>query len=248
MKEIYILILILVFLIVFFRNKYYDLYVNEPYITVKAKSGLSNKIRVILSYLYRANKEDKKLKVIWIVDDECPEEYSNLFEPIENMTVISTNTNYDYATWEPDNIEYINNNYLKLLKPLPQIQTIIDSNKNELGNKYISCHVRRTDALSHFVHKIKFNKEYMNFIDSYDNHNPKMKIYLATDNKETQDKFLDKYGNRLLLKKIIPSDKLRQTSVQDAVIDIYTCAGAEYFMGSVGSSFTDLINQLRKNK
>ena len=38
----------------------YDLYINEPYITVHAKSGLSNKIRVILSYLYRANKEDKK--------------------------------------------------------------------------------------------------------------------------------------------------------------------------------------------
>jgi len=245
MKEIYIFILIFLVTIIFLRNKYYDLYINEPYITVHAKSGLSNKIRVILSYLYRANKEGKKLKIIWLVDDECPEIYSNLFEPIENMTVISVNTNYDYTTWDVDNNEYINNKYLKLLKPLPQIQSIIDSNKSKLGDKYISCHIRRTDALSHPVHKIKSEKEYMDFIDKY---NSSMKIYIATDNKETQDKFLDKYGDRLLMKKIIPSDKLRQTSIQDALIDIYTCAEAEYFMGSIGSSFSDLINELRKNK
>jgi hypothetical protein len=245
MKEIYIFIFIFLVTIIFLRNKYYDLYVNEPYITVHAKSGLSNKIRVILSYLYRANKEEKKLKVIWLVDDECPEIYSNLFEPIENMSVIPINTNYDYTTWEPDNIDYINNKYLTLLKPLPQIQSIIDSNKNKLGNKYISCHIRRTDALSHPVHKIKSEKEYMDFIDNYDLN---MKIYIATDNKETQDIFLDKYGDRLILKKIIQSEKLRQTSVQDALIDIYTCVGAEYFMGSNGSSFTDLINQFRNDK
>jgi len=245
MKEIYIIIFIFLIIIIFFRNKYYDLYINEPYITVHAKSGLSNKIRVILSYLYRANIEGKKLKIIWLVDDECPEIYSNLFEPIENMTVISIDSNYDYSTWDSDNDEYINNKYHKLLKPLPQIQSLIDLNKNELGDKYIACHIRRTDAFDHPVHKIKSDEEYMNFIDNYD---PNMKIYIATDNKETQDIFLDKYYNRLLIKKIIPSDKLRQTSIQDALIDIYTCVGSEYFMGSSGSSFSNLINDLKNNK
>ena len=83
MKEIYIIICIFLVLIIFLRNKYYDLYVNEPYITVYAQSGLSNKLRVMLSYLYRANREGKKLKVIWTIDDECPEVYNKLFEPIQ---------------------------------------------------------------------------------------------------------------------------------------------------------------------
>jgi hypothetical protein len=82
----------------------------------------------------------------------------------------------------------------------------------------------------------------MNFIDQY---NSNIKIYIATDNKETQDIFIKKYNNRIIIKKIKPSEKLRQTSVQDAVVDIYMCAGATYFMGSYGSSFTDLINNLR---
>jgi len=227
----------------FLRIKYYDLYVNEPYITVYAQSGLSNKLRVMLSYLYRANREGKKLKVIWTIDDECPEVYNKLFEPIQNLEVISIKTAYDYYTWDQDNHEYIDNNYYKLLKPLPNIQNTINLYKNQLSNNYIACHIRRTDALSHHVHKIKSDKEYMTFIDNLD---PTMKIYIATDNKNTQDIFYNKYNDRIIMKKIIPSDNLRQTSVQDAVVDIYICAGAKYFMGSIGSSFTDIINYLKQ--
>ena len=83
----------------------------------------------------------------------------------------------------------------------------------------------------------------MKFIDNLD---PTMKIYIATDNKNTQDIFYNKYNDRIIMKKIIPSDNLRQTSVQDAVVDIYICAGAKYFMGSIGSSFTDIINYLKQ--
>jgi hypothetical protein len=243
MKEIYIIILIFLLLIIFLRNKYYDLYVNEPYITVYARSGLSNKLRVILSYLYRANKEGKKLKVIWTIDDECPEVYNKLFEPIDNLEVISTKTEYDYYTWDEDNHDYRYNNYYKLLKPLPNIQNIINIYKNELLNNYIACHIRRTDSLTHVVHIQKSDIEYMEFIDSLD---PTMKIYIATDNKDTQDVFFNKYNDRIIMKQIIPSDNLRQTSVQDAVVDIYICAGAKYFMGSQGSSFTNIINYLKE--
>lgn len=246
MKDINILILLFIILIIFLRNKYYDLYINEPYITVHAIGGLSNKIRVMLSYLYRANKEGKKLKVIWLVDNECPENYENLFENIDNLEVISSSNNYDYNTFDADNEEYISNKYHKLLKPIPQIQNSIDSYKKELNDSYIACHIRRTDILifkGEPWFKPKTDEEYMNFIDNCD---PTMKIYIATDNRYTQDVFIKKYDNRIIIKKIIPSNNLRQTSVQDAVVDIYICAGAKYFMGTIGSSFTDLINNIRE--
>ena len=82
----------------------------------------------------------------------------------------------------------------------------------------------------------------MNFIDKCPS---TMKIYIATDNKDTQDIFINKYKDRIIIKKIVPSNELRQTSLQDAVVDIYICAGANYFLGSNGSSFSDLINNLR---
>ena len=85
--------------------------------------------------------------------------------------------------------------------------------------------------------------EYIKFIDQY----PKdLRIYIATDNVDTQDKFIDIYGKRMIYKKIFKSEKLRQTSVQDAVKDMYVCAGAKYFMGSPWSSFTDTITEIRK--
>jgi len=249
MRKIYILILLFIGIAIYLRKNLVDYYLNEPYITVHARSGLSNKIRVMLSYLYRANKENKKLKIIWQIDEECPELYHNLFQPIENMEVVTTKVLTDFTTWEPDNLNYIDNKYHKFLKPIPEIQNRIDLYKQELDSNnlgYISCHIRRTDIVIHqgqSWYKPKTDQDYMNFIDQFDSN---MKIYLATDNKDTQDIFINKYHDRLVIKKIVPSSNLRQTSVQDALTDIYVCVGAKHFMGSSGSSFTDLIEYLRK--
>ena len=72
-----------------------------------------------------------------------------------------------------------------------------------------------------------------------------IKVYIATDNYETQQTFINFYGDRLIYKKIEPSTNLRQTSLQDAVVDMYVCAGAKYFLGSVKSSFSDTITYLQ---
>jgi hypothetical protein len=47
------------------------------------------------------------------------------------------------------------------------------------------------------------------------------------------------------MKWITPRRTLRQTDLEDAIVDIYTCVGATAFLGSGWSSFTDLINDLR---
>jgi len=49
----------------------------------------------------------------------------------------------------------------------------------------------------------------------------------------------------MIYKKIEDNDNLRQTSLQDAVKDIYVCVGAKYFMRSFGS-FSDTIIYLRE--
>jgi hypothetical protein len=223
-------------------------YKNEPYITVFAKFGLCNRLQVVLSYLYKANLENKKLKIYWITDDECPEIYSNLFQSIDNVEFEYINDDkdidiYDYVTYQRENQEYIFANYYQYLKPLPEIQNIIDKYKKLLNSNigYISCHIRKTDSLSHYDHLQ--DKAYMDFINQYD---PTLKIYIATDNKETQDIFKNVYRDRLVIKDIISSNNLRQTSLQDAVIDIYVCAGSTYFMGTNGSTFTNTIDFIAK--
>ena len=41
---------------------------------------------------------------------------------------------------------------------------------------------------------------------------------------------------------------LRKTSMKDAVIDLFTCVHADKFMGSDWSSYSGLINNLRKTR
>jgi hypothetical protein len=58
-------IILLIFLLTLLTyNTYNEYYVNEPYITVVTNGGLNNRLRVVLSYLYKANQENKKLKII----------------------------------------------------------------------------------------------------------------------------------------------------------------------------------------
>jgi hypothetical protein len=251
---IYVVISITVWILI---NKYED-YRNEPYITVVAMNGLSNKLEVILSYLGRANKEDKKLKIIWHLSEACPEKFDNLFEPISNLEVVYSDETIpidinivnpeEKYNYNPDFINYWNSadsnligNSYSLLKPLPLIQNEIDNTKEKLGNEYIACHIRRTDALTHPAYsnnKIS-DKDYIDFIDQYPIN---LKIYIATDCRDTQKIFIDKYGDRMIYKKIEDNNNLRQTSLQDAVKDLYVCAGATYFKRSVGTFSSTILN------
>jgi hypothetical protein len=247
MKKIIILICIIISVILWLKYIEYENYVNEPYITVYAKGGLNNKLRVLLSYLYKANKENKKLRLFWIKNDACPDDFEKLFYPIINVEIINIDnkSDYDFVTCFPDINEYKEANYFKLLLPIDSIQKRINIKIKELNNNYIACHIRRTDSINHlsFIDDFKTDEEYMDFIDQYPQ---ELKIYIATDCRITQQKFIDKYGDRLIYKKIEENNNFRQTSLQDAVVDMYVCAGATYFMKS-GGSFSETITELRNN-
>ena len=205
MKFLIIFICVLSFCILWKNYIEYENYINEPYITVIARCGLNNKIQVLLSYLYKANKENKKLKIVWHIYDQCPERFDNLFQPIDNVEIMYVENDIksienDYNKWDEENKIYIKKNYYSLLKPLPEIQNDINNTIKKLGNNYIACHIRRTDALTHHTHKkyIKQDEKYIDFIDQYPTN---LKIYIATDCRNTQQKFFDLYGDRLIYKK-----------------------------------------------
>jgi hypothetical protein len=248
---IYIILFYFILSIIFyFLYVDYENYINEPYITVVPILGLNNRLRVILSYLYLANKENKKLKIIWKVSDkECLGQFDQLFEPLPNTTIEyitdKNNEQYDFRTYSIYNSDFEKENYYSLLKPLPHIQIKIDNIKEKLGSEYIACHIRRTDALKYnwYVDNLINDSEYIHFINQY---LKDLKIYIATDCRDTQKKFIDIYGDRLIYQKIENNNNFRQTSLEEAVIDMFVCTDAKYFLGSNKSSFTDTINNLRK--
>ena len=85
--------------------------------------------------------------------------------------------------------------------------------------------------------------EFYKFIELF----PNKYIYVATDNIETYEIIQNKYPKQVILKYHNNNPNLlRQTSLEDAIIDLYMCIGSSDFMGTPWSSFSDLIIQLRK--
>ena len=255
--DISIYIIILVFSIIYIiNNKQINTFINTPisssnkqYITVGALAGLNNRLQVILSYLYLARNQGKKLKVVWITDEQCPERFDVLFHPIKDVDIIYEpidDSLYDYKNWDKQNTDYIKAKYYALLNPYVNIQIKINDLKLLLSynlKNYIAIHIRRTDALTHEWYKkyTKSDEDYIAFINSCPNN---YKIYIATDCRLTQEKFINIYGDRIIYKTIIETNQLRQTTLEDAVKDMYVCAGAKYFMRSHGT-FSDTIEHLR---
>lgn len=210
---------------------------------VLPKGGLCNRLRVIFSCLKKSRLENKEMLVFWVSSNECPGFFLDYFQPIDGVTFSperQKKVGLDYRgsaiipEFPPD---------YKELKVLPYLKTKIDGISNLYENNYLALHIRRTDHLKcpekmsdeRFIHYVKKN------INNYNG------LYIATDNRETQDKFLEIFGNHIKYIKMIPKDNedLRKTSIADAVIDLYICVKSSIFKGNNGSSFTGLINKLR---
>ncbi len=216
-------------------------------IVVQPTCGLCNYFRVFLSYYRKAIQNNDKLVVIWRKTEECPGYFLDYFEGIANIVFfMRNNKNYKityrgFSTCPNFLPDY---NFLKLKKSMLDK---IRNNVKLLENNYDAIHIRRTD---HIQMAKKFNRftsdeDFMNFIDK----SMAKYLYIATDNRETQDIFMKKYGYKIKVIKLIDksrSKKLRKTGLDDAIIDLYMCAYARNFMGSGFSSYSDTIRNLRK--
>jgi len=217
------------------RSLQHENYLRDPYITIYPQGDLNNRLQVLLAYLYKANTENKQLRVIWIIDDKCTQNFEDLFESINNVEFIYTNSipsnEIDYViTWSPET-EYIKYKYYKYLIPKEDIQLEI----NQFTSDYIACYITDTGT-----------NNYTPFINLINKYPENLKIYLVTDNNDTLKYFIDIYGSRIVYNKIVKINNLLQYNEHDLVRDIYICANSTYFKGSTPNSTTKTINELRK--
>jgi hypothetical protein len=217
---------------------------TTKWIVIKPLGGLSNMLRAIFSYYYKALDENKKLKVIWKESPACPGYFLNYFKPVENMIFDNNlNTNSIITNNACDCSKYTNNIY-KNLKLLDFMEIKVKNNIECLGNNFIAVHIRRTDHtnLAKLHNRFTTDEDFIKFIEKYDTYN----LYLATDNKDTQLKFYNKYKNRIKVITFIEENKnsLRKTLLEEAIIDMFTCSHANFFLGSGYSSFSTIIKKL----
>jgi len=214
------------------------------------EGGLCNMLRVVFSWYMKAKKERRQLIVSWVLSNACNGFFLDYFEPVPDIKFLkgySPNIKYDYQGCMVLE-EYNNPNMYSMLKPRAEIKARIEKNIMELKSSnagFIAIHIRRTDHINHAIQNNKYTTD-NDFYEFLDKQPLSANIYIATDNLDTQKQFKARYGDRIkALKWITPQRTLRQTSIEDAVVDIFTCVGANAFLGSGWSSFTDLINDLR---
>jgi hypothetical protein len=204
--------------------------------------GLCNRLRVIFSYFSKYGE----INVYWGIDEKiCNCHFNDVFEPIEKINILNSIpkdiTYRGYSSCLP--WESFKHNFL-LLKPKKSILDKINFYTKLLNNNYNACHIRRTDhvSLARKHKRLTTDLEFINFIK-----NSEKSVYVATDNKVTQNILKRIFGNKVIFNEGIKNcTNLRKSSLEDAIIDIIICSNADKFKGSGFSSFSQTISILKE--
>ena len=214
---------------------------------VHCYGGISNRLRVILSYRAKYGEVD----VVWLPDGEiCGARFLDVFEPIAGVRFIEPKHESYYRTCDPapDVPPYWQEMYGRLTLRLEYHARWLVLRPSE---PYDAIHVRRTDHHDYEPARLAptTDETFYGFLSG-----ATQPVWLATDNGTTQLQYMR--GIRAAGRTCLVCDGIhvherenmsgqRNTTLADAAIDLFMCAGAVNFFGSRHSSFTNAIHTLR---
>jgi len=217
--------------------------------------GLCNRLRAVLSYRQIAQSQALQLLVVWCRDDQCNGEFLDCFAPLPGVRFTRQLPHWAPA---PERINHCHvaikdtpaetESYAALL-PCSSLRAAIDARVREC-TPFVAVHIRRTDmsVLATTQPNGRYSVETTDAaFDAFLEEFPHYNVYIATDCGHTQARFSKRYERRMkaTVRPRYERRRWRQTTLMDAVIDLYMCAASEHFMGSYGSSFSDTIIHLR---
>jgi hypothetical protein len=133
--------------------------------------------------------------------------------------------------------------YLKKLKPLKKLQKKIDefNYKNKIWD-CVGVHIRRGDFVSQkkdwkgrFSGDEKFIKKMREILKK----TPKQRFFLCTDSLETENKFKELFGKRIINFKKTNFDRANVLAVQEGLIDLMLLSKTKHILGTYGSTYTE---------
>ena len=146
-------------------------------------------------------------------------------------------------------LKYVINNSLKLN---PEIQNIIDSFEREnFQHPVIGVHIRHTDL--DYKSNTYSNELYHEIIRNLLKQNPNAQIFLATDDKKTEEEFKRAYSNMCIITKWYPKinngihkscdDDNKFQMCIDTLTDMYLLCRCDFLVRNPFSSFTALARR-----
>lgn len=240
------------------------------YIAVHVQLGLCNRLRTLFGYRAVARALQVPLFVLWIPDNHCPGHYDECFAPLDDVEMMRDQNEWRRRCEQPNGHVFVGQRpaqavirdcahmladcknkpvvdfcVLKLRSALQQQVEAFVAKHNKFSD-VVGLHVRRTDhtnVAKRGAGRYTTDKDFDALIDG---ESQTTRFFLATDNAATQQRFAKKYKNRVFwLRNIQPRRRqLRQTSLHDAVLDLFLLARCQRVHGSVWSSFSETARVL----
>ena len=235
-------------------------------IIVGAGGGLADRTRVLFSYLQFARSQSKNLTMLWEHSNHLKGRYEDVFEPVRDVTFIyGKRVQQQYQEnifyWGP--APHVNFKEVELLvhelRPVPAVVEAVKATVDKLQSNFIALHVRRFD-LEILTEKPMAFEVFDKFLE--ERIQPDQKIFLATDALPTQERFREKYGDKIVVFRDIEwvgyygeRRKVwqRQTDLFHAVVDLFVCTFSQDFLGTQRYAsprrygFSALIDKFRRH-
>jgi hypothetical protein len=237
----------------------------KEFARIGAKGGLTSRLRVVLSYLAIARRDRRRLVVHWVPDAACRARFSDLFEPIgPDIDFVYSRPRPSVVVTDFTHIELKTRSThgplgamaLALLRPVPSLLKQVDRLRRELGSGYLALHIRRTDKSSDYASDAGFAQWASERLKREGTQGTRM--YVLTDNPRslgTVHKALPSHAV-VAQRGIFDAERVaaaasrdprtRLTSVGAAVIDMWVASYAAEFKGTPRSSFSAMIESLRR--
>ena len=120
-----------------------------------------------------------------------------------------------------------------------EVKEFVSANK---FNNVVGLHVRRTDYLLTLDGrgKVSTDENFFAEMEKIISKNPKVKFFLATDSKDTEKKFITRFGEKIFVYPKSGWDKSNPAFTKEALIEMLLLSKTPHILGTYLSTFTEM--------
>jgi hypothetical protein len=232
-------------------------------LVLETYAGLCNRLRVLISARYLAEKYGRQLVLCWRPDDDCGTHFRDLFtNPIPETQALPTPP-LPTADCTPENIvralqssdpivsirecHWLVANadkpttipYFHALHPVEAVTHAVTALAQQFRSRTVGVHVRRGDFAEHLSRHRNIGltplEHYFHFLNGWDS------IFLATDGgNDVIAPFRQRFGPRLITQPHPCHARHTPQAIQNALVDLYLLQRCQAIVGTRFSSFSEL--------
>jgi len=237
----------------------------EKYVIPFSKGGLGGRLKCLLYSKEIFSNTKRKILLYWENNKYCNCNFSDLFDKDiveiskEELREIIKRDNFQILTKDIDNekkyiligdlgrafagfygsLDIPLGEKLKELNIKKEIQEEI--NQYKLPEDVIGVHIRRGDFRTIPVGEVSTDERFIEAMKKEIKLNKRVVFFLATDEKETEDKFKRIFGNKIISHtKQIEENSFREGTIKDALIELLLLSKCKKILGSFGSTFLEI--------